>query len=180
MIRNVTSGESKVRPSELVYFFNMMSLTSSTRCSSLICINVADEPARFTQILRCSMLAVIAGASPKYSLLVSREVGRESGLPDSSKVVMNLPWLRWAIDCFLGTASGLWCGFSALTPAFGVGTLLFPAPSDPVALSKVADNSGVGSSNVTSGQGAAAFSDGVALGDSRLVSGVCGECALRD
>lgn len=64
-IRNVTSGASKLRPSELAYFFSIMSLTSSTKSSSLIDTSVAEAPGLFTQIFRCSMLALIVGGPPK-------------------------------------------------------------------------------------------------------------------
>lgn len=62
MMRSVTSGESKLRPSELAYLRKIMSRTSSTKSSSLIITMVADAPGRLTHILRVNMLAGISGA----------------------------------------------------------------------------------------------------------------------
>lgn len=49
---SVTSGESKLRPSEFAYFLRIMSRTSSTRSSSAIWTSVAEAPGRRTHIFR--------------------------------------------------------------------------------------------------------------------------------
>lgn len=66
-IRNVISGESNVFPSELAYFFKIISLTSSTKSSARICTSVADAFGRFTQIFRCNMAAMFGTLAVKWS-----------------------------------------------------------------------------------------------------------------
>lgn len=58
-MRSVMSGASKVLPSELAYFLNIMSRTSSTKSSSLIWTRVADAPGRLTHILRRAEVAML-------------------------------------------------------------------------------------------------------------------------
>jgi hypothetical protein len=70
-MRRVTSGASKLLPSEFAYFLRIMSRTSSTRSSSRIWTRVAEALGRLTQILRCSMAALEAGGgAPECSMAV--------------------------------------------------------------------------------------------------------------
>jgi hypothetical protein len=58
-MRNVKSGASKWRPSELAYLRKISSRTSSTRSSSFIVTRVADALGRFTQSLRVAMIPLM-------------------------------------------------------------------------------------------------------------------------
>jgi len=51
----------------LAYFFKIISRTSSTKSSSLICTSVADALGRLTHILRCIMLVMFGRPGVKYS-----------------------------------------------------------------------------------------------------------------
>jgi hypothetical protein len=58
-MRNVRSGASNWRPSELAYLRRINSRTSSTKSSSLMVTMVADAPGRLTQSLRVTMFALM-------------------------------------------------------------------------------------------------------------------------
>lgn len=59
------SGESKVRPRELLYFFKMTSRRSSTRSSSVTATSVGEELGRLTHILRLTMSRWMEGRPPE-------------------------------------------------------------------------------------------------------------------
>lgn len=162
MIRNITSGESKLRPSELAYFFKIISLTSSTKSSSLIMTCVADDPGLFTHIfLRC-ILADIGGGS-----IEPGSAARSSGLSDFRRSTIRCDWDLSMIDCPLCIIFGRFVRASAsarwhLSSAGGPSTLA-AFPERPFSV-------GVGASKANFG---IFLLDGGVLGVSRLVAGVC-------
>lgn len=72
---SVTSGESKLRPSEFAYFRRMTSRTSSTRSSAPTITCVGDEPGLFTQTLRFAMASTgfeLWSSRPAFRVLVCK------------------------------------------------------------------------------------------------------------
>ena len=91
-MRKVMSGESNVLPNELRYFCKIISRTSSTRSSCLICTRVADWLGRLTHILRCRRVAMSGTLAVKKFL--SPDVGGPPVLPP----VTGMPVLALSRD----------------------------------------------------------------------------------
>lgn len=116
-IRSVMSGASMLRPRLLAYFFNIISRTSSTKSSSLICTRVAEAPGRRTHTFLCNTQVMSGRSGVKWSTAADvcrvvltrwcRSDARSAG--KSTRVFTTVPLALSAMLCSRETAFSAGC-----------------------------------------------------------------------